>query len=454
VLVTDRTGELRRQLLAELDTPLIERVDVPDDALHEHLVLVERDELTQRRGIDALGQNQRARPVAGIAAVRITRTLVRSTLGKREHLREAIGRGEIVLVLPLHGRAGRQNEVQGHTLSALMQQLKERVLRIGAGLAPDHRASRAFDGLAVAADRLAVALHLQLLQIGRQAMQMIVVRQHGMARRIEKIAVPDADEREQHRKAVGRVRRCEVLVNLMAAVQQLLEAHAPKREREAHAHGRPDRVPPADPIPDRETALRKDAERIHGRMVRRDRGELCGHGCLTALEEQPLAHGMRIRERLERRESLRADDEQSPSRVDLLEHMFDLHAVDVGDEVQADAIAAVIDQGFRGHNEAKIGTADADVDDVGDRLPREALELMSVEPIGEVEHLLTFALYERHDVLAVEEQRAVGRPPERDVQGRTVLGTVDMLAREHGLDPGRYLGLLGELDQARHRLLV
>ena len=40
----DRTG----QLLAQLDAPLVERVDVPDHALHEHLVLVQRDQPAER----------------------------------------------------------------------------------------------------------------------------------------------------------------------------------------------------------------------------------------------------------------------------------------------------------------------------------------------------------------------------------------------------------------------
>src|SRR5437870_13619470 len=44
--------ELRRnargQLLAELDAPLIERVDVPDDTLGKNAVLVQRHELAER----------------------------------------------------------------------------------------------------------------------------------------------------------------------------------------------------------------------------------------------------------------------------------------------------------------------------------------------------------------------------------------------------------------------
>jgi hypothetical protein len=51
--------------------------------------------------------------------------------------------------------------------AALMEELVERMLAVGAGLAPEHRAGGGADRVAVAVDLLAVALHLQLLQIGR-----------------------------------------------------------------------------------------------------------------------------------------------------------------------------------------------------------------------------------------------------------------------------------------------
>src|SRR5439155_1463051 len=41
-------NDAQRQHLAELDPPLVEGVDVPDGALREHAVLVERDELPER----------------------------------------------------------------------------------------------------------------------------------------------------------------------------------------------------------------------------------------------------------------------------------------------------------------------------------------------------------------------------------------------------------------------
>src|SRR5215218_1124153 len=41
------------QRLAQLDAPLIERVDPPDRSLGEDAVLIERDQLAERRGVQA-----------------------------------------------------------------------------------------------------------------------------------------------------------------------------------------------------------------------------------------------------------------------------------------------------------------------------------------------------------------------------------------------------------------
>src|SRR5204862_7934378 len=48
-----------RELLPELDAPLVERVNVPDHALREHAVLVERDERPERLRRELLGEDHR-----------------------------------------------------------------------------------------------------------------------------------------------------------------------------------------------------------------------------------------------------------------------------------------------------------------------------------------------------------------------------------------------------------
>src|SRR6185312_4340806 len=53
------------QLLAQFHAPLVERVDVPDHALHEHAVLVKRDQAAQHARGQAPGEDRAAGPVAG-----------------------------------------------------------------------------------------------------------------------------------------------------------------------------------------------------------------------------------------------------------------------------------------------------------------------------------------------------------------------------------------------------
>src|SRR5437879_2214746 len=58
--VLHRRRKLLGESLAELNAPLVERVDAPDNALREHTVLVERDELTQSCRIELLEQHDGA----------------------------------------------------------------------------------------------------------------------------------------------------------------------------------------------------------------------------------------------------------------------------------------------------------------------------------------------------------------------------------------------------------
>src|SRR5215472_18051085 len=53
-----------RQNFAQLYPPLVERVDVPDSALHKDLVLVQRDKFTQRFRGQAFRENAVSRMVA------------------------------------------------------------------------------------------------------------------------------------------------------------------------------------------------------------------------------------------------------------------------------------------------------------------------------------------------------------------------------------------------------
>jgi hypothetical protein len=64
-----------------------------------------------------------------------------------------------------------EDELDRDHVGALMQHLEVRVLPVGARLAPHHRAAGVRQVDAVEVDTLAVALHLELLQVGRQALR-------------------------------------------------------------------------------------------------------------------------------------------------------------------------------------------------------------------------------------------------------------------------------------------
>ena len=138
-----------RELLAELDAPLVERVDVPDRTLGEHLVLVERDELAERvrrelgaRIVDDgwLPANTRCGDLVGAHAfgARPRRSVLPNASASGCASRFATSRSwwspsELVGLRE-------PDEVGRDQLRALVDQLVVGVLAVGAGLAPHDRA--------------------------------------------------------------------------------------------------------------------------------------------------------------------------------------------------------------------------------------------------------------------------------------------------------------------------
>jgi hypothetical protein len=101
-----------------------------------------------------------------------------------------------------------------------------------------------------------------------------------------------------------------------------------------------------------------------------------------------LTRDLRIRQCLERRERLRTYDEQGARRIDFLEHIAHLHAVDVRNAVQAQIAIAKLRERLGRHDNAEIRAADTDVDDVGERLAGVTVNATAVDAFDEVAHLL------------------------------------------------------------------
>src|SRR5690606_34508064 len=94
--------------------------------------------------------------------------------------------------------------------------------------------------------RLAVALHVLLLEVGGEAAEPLVVRQHRVGRKAPGVAIPDTEQAHDDRQVLLEFRLEEVLVHLVGAGEERLEIVEADRNRHWQADGRPDRITAAD----------------------------------------------------------------------------------------------------------------------------------------------------------------------------------------------------------------
>ncbi|KAI6752012.1 hypothetical protein HG531_006708 [Fusarium graminearum] len=138
--------DLLGQDLAQLDTPLVEAVDVPDSTLSEGEVLVVDDQSTQLgRANGTTDENRGGRSVTQESLVRDK--LLRGTLGADLLIslanHEGLGLGKVVgskhLLVKVVADGvvglGSEDKVGGNQLGTLVNKLEEGVLSVGARLA-------------------------------------------------------------------------------------------------------------------------------------------------------------------------------------------------------------------------------------------------------------------------------------------------------------------------------
>src|SRR5688500_13487786 len=123
-----------------------------------------------------------------------------------------------------------------------MQKLKECMLSVGARLTPDHRAGGIVHTAAVATHRLAVALHVALLEVSSKPAQMLIVREQGKGRGTQEVPVPDPEEADDNRHVLVERSALEMLVHLVGALEQLTKALEPDGEHDRQADSGPQAI--------------------------------------------------------------------------------------------------------------------------------------------------------------------------------------------------------------------
>src|SRR5215475_8786951 len=245
----DRAFQLRNNALSQnfsqFDAPLVEGIDVPDGALCEHGVFVQSNQLSECFRREPIGKDRIRWPVAFEYPVRYEpvrrpfRFDLFGSLAERERfsLGKHVRQKHVVMASQGIERLREGDEVTWDQMGPLVDQLVEGVLAVGPRLTPVNGACLLRYGRSVDRYMLAVALHCQLLKIGGEALQVLLIWQHGGGLSAEKVGVPDSEEAHKHGQ-IALERRCaEVLIDLMEAVQHGAEVIRPDSN-----HGRePDR---------------------------------------------------------------------------------------------------------------------------------------------------------------------------------------------------------------------
>lgn len=442
--------DLLGELLAEFNTPLVVAVDVPDNALREDLVFVHGDE-----GAEAF----RAHVVHhdGVCRLVAFEHLVRGEecdflfalacgaefflgLGEGLAVHEGFGLGEevreelLVMVAELVVAVGRGDEVARNHLGALVNKLVEGVLAVRTRFAPEDRASLVVYALAVAVNGLAVRFHVGLLEVGGEAVEVLVVREHGVTGSAKEVVVPHADEGEDGRQVLFDRGGLEVLIHFVGALVELHVVFEADAEADGKADGRPQGVAAAHPVPEFEHVGRVDTEFGDGFGVRGEGHEVLCDGGLVAIEclEDCVFGSFGVRHGFESRKCLGSDDEERFFEVHLLEGFGHVGAVDVRNEEHfrggfaSDWFFGIRLQGFGHHDRAQVGTADTDVHHVLDGLAGLAFPLAAADEVGEFFHVLEDCANFRHHVLAIDHDRVATLVAESGVEHGALFGGVDL----------------------------
>ena len=253
---------------------------------------------------------------------------------------------------------------------------------------------------------LAVGLHGQLLEVGGEALQVLVVGHDADGLGAEEVPVPHGQQPHQHRQVALQRSGPEMLVHDPEAGQHLGEPVRADRQHRGQPDGRVHRVPAAHPVPEAEHVGGVDAE-LSTSLAFVDTATKCR--ATAASSPSSLTTQFRAEVALVIVSSvLNVLDEMMnsvSSAAEIPGRLHEVGGVHVGDEPEGHVPVGVVAERLVGHHRAEVGAADADVDHVADPLAGVAGPRSRTHPVGEVGHPVEHLVHLRHDVLAVHHQR-------------------------------------------------
>ena len=178
------------------------------------------------------------------------------------------------------------------------------------------------------------------------------------------------------------------------------------------------------------------------------------HRLLTQRIGQPFARRMRVGHGFVGGEGLGCDDEQRLCRVEALERIGYVRAIDVGNVMSAQIRSCIGLERERDHRRSQVRPADANVDHVGKLVAPRAANVAIADRIGKALDPRKHVPHGGHYVFAVHQHRLVAEIAQGHMEHGAMLGAVDGLARPHVVAPSFDVHVPRKIEQRSHRLAV
>ena len=126
------------------------------------------------------------------------------------------------------------DELEGYRIGALMEELIEGMLPVGAGLAEDYGPGRVGEQLTCPVDALAVGFHVELLKVGGKAGKGFGVGEDSRLSHAEDIPLVDSDHRVEQGRVTRNILFLGELVGLVSAREEFGEGLGTEGEGKDH----------------------------------------------------------------------------------------------------------------------------------------------------------------------------------------------------------------------------